>query len=56
MGKANKSCKELQWEITLTELSPSLYIFIKSICLSDINVFARFEEIPSMNLDIEETK
>ena len=44
-------------EITLTELAPSLYIFIKSICLSDINVFERFEEIPSMPLEnIAETK
>ena len=53
----NKSYYELQREITLTELAPSLYIFIKSICLLDINMFAKFEELPSMTLeDIEETK
>ena len=38
-------------------MAPSLYIFIKSICLLGINVFARFVELPSMTLeDIEETK
>ena len=55
--KPNKSYYELQREITLTELAPSLYTFIKSICLLDINMFVRFEELPSMTLeDIEETK
>ena len=48
---------ELQREITLIELAPSPYFFIKSICLVDMNMFARFDEIPAMTLqDIKETK
>ena len=42
--------KELQREITLIALAPSSYVFIISICLEDRNVFARFDEIPSMTL------
>ena len=37
-------------------LAPSSLVFIISICLEDRNVFARFDEIPSMTLyDIKET-
>ena len=41
---------ELQREITLIALAPSSLVFIISICLEDRNVFARFDEIPSMTL------
>ena len=43
-----KSHFESQREIPLIELVPSPYFFIKSICLVDKNIFARFDEIPSM--------
>ena len=44
-------------EITLIALAHSPYIFIISIRLVDMNVFARFDEIPSMTLQaIKETK
>ena len=34
-----------------------LTFFIKNICIADMNMFARFDEIPTMTLqDIEETK
>ena len=42
--------EELQREITLKAFAPSSYDFIISICLEDRNVFARFDEIPSMTL------
>ena len=52
-----KSHLELQREITLIELAPSPYFFVKSICLVFINMFAKFDEIPAMTLqDIKETK
>ena len=52
-----KSHLELQMEITVIELAPSPYFFIQSICLAYINMFARFNENPTMTLpDIEETK
>ena len=39
------------------ELVPSTFFFIKSICFVDMNMFAKFDEIPAMTLqDIEETK
>ena len=42
---------------TIIELAPSSYLFIKSICIVDMNLFARFDEIPTMSLqDIKETK
>ena len=48
---------ELQREIALIELAPSPYIFVKSICLAYINMFATFDENPAMTLhDIKETK
>ena len=38
-------------------IAPSPNIFIISISLVDLNVFARFDEIPSMSLqDIKKTK
>ena len=47
-----KSHLELQREILLTPL----LLFIKSICLVDINMFSRFDEIPAMTIqDIKET-
>ena len=42
--------EELQKEITLKAFAPSSKVFIISICLEDRNVFARFDEIPSMTL------
>ena len=37
-------------------LAPSPYFFISSICIVHMNVFAKFDEIPSMILqDIKET-
>ena len=52
-----KSHLELQREITLIELAPSPYFFVKSICLAYMNMFARFDENTAMILqDIKETK
>ena len=52
-----KSHLELQREITQIELAPSPYLFVLSICLAYMNMFARFDENPAMNLqDIKETK
>ena len=52
-----KSHLELQREITLIELAPSPYFFVLSICLAYMNMFARFDENPAMNLqDVKETK
>ena len=52
-----KSHLELQREITLIELAPSPYIFVLSICLVYMNMFARFDENPAMTFqDIKETK
>ena len=48
---------ELQREITLIEMAPSQYNFIRRIGPVDMNQYARFDEIPSMTLkDIKETK
>ena len=48
---------ELQREITPIELAPSPYFFVSSICLTYINMFARFDENPAITLqDIKETK
>ena len=52
-----KSHLELQREITLIELAPSPYLFVKSICLAYNNMFAKFDEIPALTLqDIKERK
>ena len=48
---------ELQREITLVVLAPSPYFFIGCICLVHMKVFAKFDEIPSMILEVmKETK
>ena len=48
--------KELQRAITLTELAPSPFSII-NVHLVDINVFAKFYEIPSLPFqDIEKRK
>ena len=52
-----KSHLELQREIALTELGPSSYFFIGNSCLVDMNMFARFDKIPTMTFqDIKQTK
>ena len=45
-----KSHLELQREITVIELAPSPYFFVKCICLAYMNMFARFNENPAMTL------
>ena len=45
-----KSHSELQREITPIVLAPSSKVFIISIRLEDRDVFARFDEIPSITL------
>ena len=47
-----QSHEGLKREITLIELAPSPYFFIISICLVDMNVFAKFYEIPLMTLQV----
>ena len=47
-----KSHLELQREITLIELAPSSYLFVLSICLAYLNMFARFDENPAMTLRV----
>ena len=52
-----KSHLELQREITLIELAPSPYVYVSSICLAYMKMFARFDENPAMTLRvIKETK
>ena len=41
---------ELQRKINLIGLAPSPYFFVTSICLVDMNMFARFDEVPAMTL------
>ena len=49
--------KELQRAITVKELAPSPYFSIINVHLVDINVFAKFYEIPSLPFqDIEKPK
>ena len=51
----NKMQKELQGAITLTELVPSPFYSKTNVCLVDINVFAKSDEIPSLPVqDIKE--
>ena len=45
-----KSHLGLQREITLIELAPSPYFFVKSICLAYVNMFPRFGENPAKTL------
>ena len=51
-----KSHLELQREITLIELAPSLYFLVLSICLAYMNMFARFDENPAMTLQVIKKK
>ena len=51
-----KSHLELQREITLIELAPSPYFFVSSICLANMNMFARFDENPAMTLRVIKEK
>ena len=41
---------KLQREITLIELAPYPFFFLKSTYLVYINMFAKFDEIPAMTL------
>ena len=51
----NKMHYELQRAITLTELAPSPFYSNTNAHLVDINVFAKFDEIPSLPVqDIKE--
>ena len=48
--------EELQRAITLTELAPSPYFSIINVHLVDINVFAKFDEIPSLPVQVIKEK
>ena len=48
--------KELQRAITLTGLTPSSYFSTINVHLVDINVFAKFDEIPSLPVIKEKPK
>ena len=48
--------KELQRAITLTELDPSSYFSIINVHLEDINVFPKFDEIPSLSVQVIKEK
>ena len=50
--KQNVVDKELQRAITLTESAPSPYFSISNVHLVDINVFAKFDEIPSLPVQV----
>ena len=50
--KPNCCGQELQRAITLTELAPSPYFSIINVHHVDINVFAKFDEIPSLPVQI----
>ena len=52
--KHNAVDKELQRAITLIELAPSPYFSITciNVHLVDINVFAKFDEIPSLPVEV----
>ena len=53
----NVADKDVQRAITLTELAHSPYFSIINVHLLDINVFAKFYEIPSLPFqDIEKPK
>ena len=53
----NKKHQELQRAITLTELAPSPFYSNTNVHLVDINVFAKFDEIPSLPVqDIKKKK
>ena len=48
--KQNVRDKELQSAITLTKLAPSPFYYNTNVQLVDINVFARFDEIPTLSV------
>ena len=48
--------KGLQRAITITKLAPSPYFSIINIHLVDINVFAKFDEIPSLHVQVIKQK
>ena len=48
--------KELQREITLTELAPSPYFSVINNHLVDINVFAKSDEIPLLPVQVIKEK
>ena len=48
--------KELKRAISLTELAPSPYLSVVNVHLVDINVFAKFDEIPSLPLPVIKEK
>ena len=48
--------KELQRVTTLTELAPSPYFSIINVHLVDINVLAKFDEIPSEPVEVIKEK
>ena len=48
--------KELQRAITLSELAPNTYFSIINVHLVDTNVFTRFDEIPSLPVQVIKEK
>ena len=54
--KSHGQTKELQWAITLTELIRGLYFSIINVHLVDSNVFAKFDEIPSLPVQVIKEK
>ena len=56
--KAKPKCvdKTLQRAITITELDPSPYFSIINVHLVDVNVFAKFDEIPSLPVQVIKEK
>ena len=48
--------KELQKAITLPEMDPSPYFSIINVHLVNINVFAQFDEIPSLPVQVIKEK
>ena len=48
--------KELQRAITILELAPSPYFSIINVHLVNINVFAKFHEIPSLPVQVIKEK
>ena len=48
--KSHGIIKNYKEKLLLIALAPSSSVFIISICLEDRNVFARFDEIPSVTL------
>ena len=51
-----KCCGQLQRAITLTELAPSPYFSITNVHHVHINAFAKFDEIPSLPVQVIKEK